>query len=68
MHVMFNFFPTEVPFVESVSTNIILDLLMIAFISRYCTMVIIEVVVLSQYLDVMAHMSLLNCLCVYLPL
>ena len=34
---------------ESVSTNIILDLLMVAFISRYCTMVIIEVVVLSQY-------------------
>ena len=41
MHVMFNFFPTEVPFVESMSTNIILDLLMVTFISRYCAMAII---------------------------
>ena len=52
LHMMFNFFPTEVPFVESVSTNIILDLLMVAFISRYCAIAIIEVDVLSQYPDV----------------
>ena len=45
-------FPTEVPFVESVSTNSIFDLLMVAFISRYCTMAIIEVDMLSQYSDV----------------
>ena len=48
-------FPTEVPFVESASTNIILDLLMVAFISRYCAMAIIEVDMLSQYSD--AHGS-----------
>ena len=40
---------------------------MVAFISRYCTMAIIEVIVLSQYPDMMAHMSLLNCLCVRIP-
>ena len=42
-------FPTEVPFVESVSANSILDLLMVAFISRYCVMAIIEIDMLSQY-------------------
>ena len=42
-------FPTEVPFVESVPTNGILDLLMVAFISGYCAMAIIEVDMLSQY-------------------
>ena len=52
-------FPTEVPFVESVSTNIILDLLMVAFISRYCAMVIIEVDMLSQYSDVHASRELI---------
>ena len=41
-------FPTEVRFVESVSTNSILDLLMVAFISRYCAMAIIEVDMFSQ--------------------
>ena len=51
MHVMFTSL-LKVPFVESVSTNIILDLLMVAFISRYCAMVIIEVDMLSQYSDV----------------
>ena len=45
-------FPTEVPFMESVSTNTILHLLMVAFISRYCAMAIIEVDMLSQYSDV----------------
>ena len=45
-------FPTEVPFMDNVSTNSILDLLMVAFISRYCAMAIIEVDMLSQYSDV----------------
>ena len=38
---------------ESVSTNIIMDLLMVTLISRYCEpMATIEVDVLSQYPDV----------------
>ena len=37
LHVMFNFFPTEVPFVESMST-----IIGVAFISRYCAMEIVS--------------------------
>ena len=65
-------FPTEVPFVESVSTNSILDLLMVAFISRYFAMAIMEVDMLSQYSDVHGSRELIvlsvNDLCAYFPL
>ena len=52
---------------ESVSTNSILDLLMVAFISRYCAMAIIEVDMLSQYSDVHGSREFIELFCVYLP-